>query len=236
MATQKKQKGTPAPRKRATKKQPEQPAAAPAKKTAVKKQAKKKVARAKAAPRVPRSKEQLKAAKESRMAMLPEAIKVGRKALQAWSTNGSLTAAVKNKLGGHPLAGDLDDSDWRNLALRVRRQFSRQAGVMEVRRKRPLPANQQKVMASHEVDASLKGGTQWRITEGASPEMEQLKRQYRGASKAKKAKGKKGKAPTAEAQQVEGNGGPKKRASKKAAPRKRAAKRAPEAEEAAAEE
>jgi len=197
-----------APKKRATKK-------AAAKKPAAKKLAKKAAAKKpKAAPRVPRTAVQLKAAKEARGALLPEAIKLGRTLLKGWRTLSALADHLKAKQADHPLAPDmLDMSDWRNLALRVNRHFEKQDAIEAQGRKHGPTCK------VHKVCTLAEGASQYRITPGAKVGVEPIKRRVKAAAKVGKAKAKK--------QTLKGKGLPKKAATKapakgtKAAPKKR---------------
>ncbi len=199
-----------APRKRATKK------------SASKKAAPKKTVRKKAAPVTPRTTEQLVAAREERGALLPEAIKIGAKILRkGWTTNGQLAAGIREALGSHPMASGLTDGDWRNLALRVWRNFRRQPGIAEARVRKPMPADIIPALASYEVVPDQKGGAQYRLAKGAKPSLEPVKRQ----TKARKPKAAKKAASKGNSQT--------KSTAKKAAPRKRASRaKAADAEQA----
>ncbi len=190
-----------APRKRATKK------------SASKKAAPKKTVRKKAAPVTPRNTEQLVAAREERFALLPDAIKIGAKVLRkGWTANGPLAVAIKESLSSHPMASGLTDGDWRNLSLRVIRNFRRQAGMVDARVRKPMPDHQVKLLASYEVVPDQKGGAQFRLAKGAKPSLEQVKRQVK-ARKPKVAK------------KAASKGNSKANAAtKKAAPRKRASR------------
>ena len=151
-----------------------------AKKQAVKKAPVKKTPKAKAEPRVPRTAKQLENAKVARAALLPEAIKVGRTLLKSFVALSVIADTLRTKQKGHPLAADMDDSDWRNLALRVIRQFERQDNVLEMRGRKAPPSTSKITYTSQDSAA------EYRIKAGSKPVTEPMGRRTKAGGGAKK--------------------------------------------------
>lgn len=193
---------------------------APSKKGAKAAPAKKAAPKKKAAP-VQRTKEELAAAKGFRKEVLADAIKVGVKLFRNFASNSALATALKEQIT-HPLAADMTDGDWRNLGLRVVRQFERQ-GLMEGRGRHKFDG----WVAYEKADIPA---TEYRLVKGSKPELAPLARKVR-AGKAKAAPAKKSARKAAARAEAAAP------AAAKAAPRKRAVKKAaPAAAEAPADE